>query len=162
MYKNFEQQEKIEKNTWELLKNLSEEISKKYWIEKQKAINLIKSKSIKSIEDLKKEFESQNKKEKILFEELFLELNNAKEKRQILQNEINWNLEKNLPENLLEKAKNPKNLHEHILWASLWIANSAIIFWKTLTNIWLWILKSPYDLYLVLKWKWEFENFKKI
>ena len=135
-----------EKNTFELLQKLSNEIFQKFWIDIQKAQFLIKTESINSLENLKKELKAENK---------FLEndIDN-------FQNSLEW---KNiLPRKLVKIARNPEKPHEHLLWASLGLANSVVAVWSVIINTWIWILKSPYDLYLIASWKWEIENAKKI
>lgn len=163
-----------------LLKNLKNEISKNFWIKNDLLENLILNKSINSLEKLKLELQNKNnflEKEKI--KELFLKINEAKilfeeiskNQRENLKNEIEEeininnfsnNLEKFLPRKLVKTAKNPEKPHEHLIWASLWIANSAIAIWEGILKVWIWIIKSPYDLYLLAFWKAEIENIKKI
>jgi hypothetical protein len=66
-------------------------------------------------------------------------------------------LEKHLPAKLIEKAKNPKKFHEHILWFTLWTANSIIAIVDALYQIGAGIIKAPYHLYLVVSGKAEIE-----
>jgi hypothetical protein len=66
-------------------------------------------------------------------------------------------LEKILPKKLVRKAKNPKKIHEHILWFTLWTANSIIAIVDALYQIGAGIIKAPYHLYLVISGKWEVE-----
>ena len=74
----------------------------------------------------------------------------------------NKNLEKYLPDNLLNKAKNPVLLHEHILGFALWTWWTIATTVEALWSIWKWIVKSPYDIYMIVSWKWECEKKKKI
>ena len=68
-----------EKNTFELLQKLSNEIFQKFWIDIQKAQFLIKTESINSLENLKKELKAENKfLENDKIEELFLKLKEFK------------------------------------------------------------------------------------
>lgn len=162
----------------ELIENLSKEISLKFWIEKQKAIYLIQKDSITSLDSLKNELDKKDFETKRI-EELFSTLEKTKKileiqyqiERNKLKNEVEEkididnfknNLEWKLPRNLLKKAKSPEKLHEHILWASLWATNSIIASLDFLINLWYWIIKTPYDLYLILSWKAEIESIKKI
>jgi hypothetical protein len=71
-------------------------------------------------------------------------------------------LENSLPKKLVEKAKDPKNLHEHVLGFALWTANSAFAIIDMLYQIWAWIVKAPYHLYLIISWKWEIEGVENI
>jgi hypothetical protein len=63
---------------------------------------------------------------------------------------------------LVEKAKDPKLLHEHILWFTLWTANSIISVLDTFYQIGTWIIKTPYHLYLIISGKWEIDGLKEI
>jgi hypothetical protein len=71
-------------------------------------------------------------------------------------------LERYLPAKLIEKAKNPEKFNEHILWFTLWTANSIIAIIDALYQIGVWIIKAPYHLYLVISWKGEVEGIKEI
>ena len=63
---------------------------------------------------------------------------------------------------IIDKAKNPKNISDQIMWVSLWIANSVIRITEVLYSLSLWIITSIPDLISILKWKSEIENFKKV
>lgn len=180
MDKNFEKNNLIKNDTENLLNKLRDKISEKYWIEKQKAEFLIKKESFTSIQDLKEELQNnKNFLENSKLEELLNDLNNVKEilknssKNEIskLNSEIKNSLEnkndstfieKYFSENFLKTAKNPEKPHEHLIWASLWIANSSLVLGESIWKIWIWILKSPYDLYLLVSGKAELENIKKV
>lgn len=170
------EKEKLDKKM--MLDNLANEISRKFKIEKIKAISLIKNETLEDINNLKKELKVENLNNKQL-EELFLILKWAQEiienvsklEIKILKENIEKNvsiddfvniIEKKLPPKLLQKAKNPKNIHEHILWFSLGTSNSIISIIDTLYQIWAWIIKTPYHLYLVISWKWELKSWKNI
>ena len=164
------------------LEELSLEISKKFWLESKKISLLIKEireNSVYSLENLKAELQKENKTLELQkIQELFSDLQKARNifgkesKKEIINlkqdlkidtnNYFSNILESKLPRKLIKKAKNPEKPHEHLLWASLWIANSLITIWSWIINVWVWILKSPYDLYLLASWKWELENAKKI
>lgn len=172
--------EKELKNKKELLDKLAYNISIKYWIEKQRAIELIEKETINSIESLKHELENQEKKlDKKELEELFFSIKQAIE---LIKNISKVNIEKlkkdiessnniedyknvleeYLPQKLVYKAKNAQKLEEHILWFALWSANSIISTWEFIYNIWKWIIQTPYHLYLIVTWKWEVKSFKDI
>lgn len=178
--KNFEKNNLNQDITKKLLEKLSSDIFKKYWIEKQKIEVLIKRESLISIENLKLELQNQNKiLDNFTLNELLKDLNKAKENLNLIsknerinliksienQNNFMKNnnfLEKKLPRKLVKTAQNPKNLHENILWLSLWTASSILTISESIVKIWIWIFKSPYDLYLISTWKAEMENIKKI
>jgi len=172
-------------DTKKLLDNLHDNISSKYWIDKSSAEILIKWNSIKNITYLKKELynsEIGTQNEKLSdskLEKLFFTISWAKElieqssksELNAIKNEIENTapfqeytnqLESVLPSQIVDDAKNPKNLHHHILWASLWVSNSIIKTADILYQIWKGILKTPYDLYLIISWKWEYNWFKNI
>lgn len=174
----------------ELLYELAQDIANKYGIEKKQAIQLIEQQTNISLDDLKKEIwenrshkESNKNHERYLdkkeIEDLFLTLNWAREVieniskieikvlKETLEQNINiedfsTHIDKYLPKKLLEKAKNPQLPHEHILWIALWSANSIYTTVDILYQIWKWILKAPYDIYIILSWKWETDSFKNI
>jgi hypothetical protein len=164
----------------ELLEKLAYDISKKYWIEKQRAKELIERETIDSIESLKHELENQEKKlDKKELEELFFSIKQAieliksisKVNIEKLKKELESSkniedyknvLEEYLPKKLVYKAQNPQAIEEHILWFALWSANSIISSAEFLYNLWKWIVQTPYHLYLILSWKWEVKSFKDI
>jgi len=77
--------------------------------------------------------------------------------------ELDENIIKSLfPAKLITKAKNPQNLSEQILSATLGVTNSTLVIISILYNIWKWIITSIPDLILILRWKWEIENIKKV
>lgn len=174
--------EKIDKKA--MLESLADEISKKFKIEKNEAFELIKNKTLDWLSDLKKEINEKNNSslkelDNSKLEELFLVLKWAQElienlskiEIKLLKEDVEKTLkiedfinivENYLPKNLIKIAKNPKNIHEHILWFSLWASNSIIAVIDLLYQIWSWIIKAPYDLYLVISWKWELKSWKDI
>jgi len=169
-------------DTKKLLDELLDDISREYWIDKSSAEKLIQSKSINNLNSLRQELEStleNNKLSNSKLEKLFFtiawakeviekasrnELNIIKEEIENLTNieDFKNSLEDYLPANIIKAAKNPQSLHHHILWASLWISNSLIKTADILYSIWKWILKTPYDLYLIISWKGEYNWFKNI
>lgn len=174
------EKEKLDKKA--MLESLADEISKKFKIEKRNAISLIKNNTLEWLDNLKKELKENlnvnNINEKEL-EKLFFVLRWAQElienlskiEIKLLKEDIEKNIkiddfvnivEKYLPKNLIEKAKNPKYIHEHILWFSLWSANSIIAVIDLLYQIWAWIIKSPYHIYMIVSWKWEVKSMKNI
>lgn len=174
----------FENNFFPEKSNFLKEISiLKQEIENNKNINEnLKYNILDSLENLKYEVDSKNKanfeKEKIFLNSKFdsikeiIKTNSIIEKNQLfteiainsLKDEINFNniLEKYLPRNLIKIARNPNLPHEHIIWISLWAANSIISIWESIFKIWLWIVKMPYDLYLLISWKGEIESIKKV
>lgn len=176
--------DKEEKEKKLFIEKLAIEISKKYKIEKKEALSLMKNKTLESLDNLKNQLEkwwdsNLNRLNKKELEGLFLTLkwaqeiieNYSKLEIKILKKDIEWSLnidsiknklEDYLPPKLLEKAKNPQELHEHILWFALWTANTIVATIDALYQIWAWIIKAPYHLYLIVTWKWEIEWVEKI
>jgi len=170
-------------DTKKLLDELLDDISREYWIDKSSAEKLIWSKSLNNLKSLKNELNSidweNTKLNNQKLEKLFFTISWAKEViekasknelniiKEELENLVNFedfknSLEDYLPASIIASAKNPQTLHEHILWASLWVSNSIIKTADILYQIWKGILKTPYDLYLIISWKWEYNWFKNI
>ena len=166
-----------------LLDELAIDIANKFWIDKERAERLIKGDTLKSLDSLKnelyKDLEDNEKKENIDVEKLFFTLkwalevieNSSKLEIKILKEDVEKviniedfkkHIEDYLPPKLIEKAKNPKYPHEHILWLALGTTNSVIATADILYLIWKWILQTPYHLYLIISWKWENNSFKNI
>lgn len=173
-----------------LLDSLALELWEKFSIDKKEALKLIKNNTFKSLDDLKQELEKNNSKIKLSekdIENLYISLKWAKELitnvseikiktlKETIENyqdnnleekinieEFKNKLEKILPEKLINKAKNPQYIHEHILWFSLGTANSIIAIADLVFQIWAWIIKSPYHIYLIISWKWELDWYKDI
>lgn len=163
-----------------LLKQLAIDIANKFWIEKNKAEELIKNDTFKWLEWLKTELLNQTKSlnnsdlEKLFFtikwaQELIE--NSSKIEIQLLKQDIEKSInieefkskiEDYLPAKLLDKAKNPSAVHEHILGFALWSANSIFTTVEYLYQIWKWVLLAPYHIYLIITWKWESDSFKDI
>ena len=174
----------------ELLEKLSLEISRDFSISKKLAKKLI-YKTHLSLDDLKKDIKLDNSenKEKLILDEKFneqtlekllfsikwakeiieklskteiSELKKLLDTNNILIFEDNIILSKIFWLKMIEKSKNPKNISDQIMWASLWITNSAIIFTDVLYNLWRWIIMSLPDVISILSWKWEIESIKKV
>jgi hypothetical protein len=180
--------EKNNINPWafdkkKLLNELANDIANKFWIDKTKAEKLIKSETLASLDSLKVELNKEIDDEKQLnnkeLEKLFFTLkwaldvieNSSKIEIKILKEDVEKtvnieefknHIEDYLPAKLINKAKNPSNPHEHVLWLALWTANSIIATADILYKIWKWILLTPYHIYLIISWKWENNSFKNI
>ena len=166
----------IFEETKKLLRELAREISKKFWIDEELAIKLIESETSYNLELLKQEVKKEDITDKEI-EELLLTIKwakeliskNSKEKVSILRWEIeslnNTSIFRNkklFPDNMLQKATSPANVHEHILWIALWSTKTIFSTTEALYKIWAWIVKSPYHIYLIISWKWEYDWFKNI
>ncbi len=179
-YLTYSEKNKLDKKA--LLRELALDIAKKYNFEVSEVEKLIKKDTLNSLDSLKMELKNnevfknvaEKKVEKLFFTlKWALEVveNTSKLKIKVLKDELensvnieNFqnNLEEYLPKKLVEKAKNPKVLHEHILWVALGSANTIYKTTEILYKIWVWILKTPYDLYLVASGKGKIQNWDKI
>lgn len=90
------------------------------------------------------------------------ELKKLLEKSDLLFFEDNEIIKKLFSKKLINKAKQPKNISEQIMGASLWFVNSTFIITELLYDIWVWIITSVPDLISILKWTWEIESIKKV
>ncbi len=167
-----------------LLEELASDIASKFWIEKDKAKELIKKDTLSWIYSLKAQLEKERKDEdkqlsKKELEKLFFTLkwaldvieNSSKIEIKVLKEDIEktiniWDFvniwESILPKKLVNIAKNPKKPHEHILGFTLGTANSIIATADVLYRIWKWIIQSPYHLYMIISWKWKSDSFKDV
>ncbi|MDD2871128.1 MAG: hypothetical protein PHS49_03990 [Candidatus Gracilibacteria bacterium] len=163
-----------------LLKQLAIDIANKFGIEKNKAEELIKNDTFKGLEGLKTELLNQTKSlnnsdlEKLFFtikgaQELIE--NSSKIEIQLLKQDIEKSInieefkskiEDYLPAKLIEKAKNPSAVHEHILGFALGSANSIFTTVEYLYQIGKGILLAPYHIYLIVSGKGESDSFKDI
>lgn len=166
-----------------LLDELANDISREFWIEKNKAQQLIKEDTLYSLDSLKSELNKEIKENKKLnnkeLEKLFFTLKWAldvieksskleiKTLKEDIENNINIEDFKNhvdnfLPPKLILAAKNPQKVHEHILGFALGTANSIFTTVEILYQIWKWILQSPYHLYMIISGKGQTDSFKNI
>lgn len=75
----------------------------------------------------------------------------------------NWDFTTQLfGQKLLNKAKNPKNIWDELIWWSIWLFNSSEAVAKVSVNLLIWIWKSIPDIYKIFSWKWEYDWFKKV
>lgn len=184
--------EKISVNTWilkekELLEKLSLEISRNFSISDKLAKKLIYETHL-SLEDLKIEINNLKNSEENLdyneqridVEKLYFSLKWAREiiesaskeevkqLKDFLESKNNFNSEdsefikKLFSKKLIDKAKEPKNIWEHILWTSLWMLNSTLIIWELLYSLWLWIIKTVPDLISIINWDAKIDSIKKV
>lgn len=180
--------EKNNVNPWafdkkKLLDELANDIAREFWIDKNKTESLIKSETLVSLDSLKNELKQENNEANNLdnkeLEKLFFTLkwaldvieNSSKIEIKILKEDIEKSIniedfknhiEDYLPADLIKKAKNPKNPHEHLLWLALWTTNSIVATADILYKIWKGILQSPYHFYLIISGKAKNDSFKNI
>ena len=179
------QKEKLKeklKNSWKiptsyLLEKLSSEISKNFsnkknpWVYKE---------SIKKLLLLKEKINNKNELQKI--EDVLKNLSShlpEKKKKEFLQNsrdliddikkDINifnpktWEFTtKIFGQKLLNRAKNPKNFSDEVIWAGIGLFNSAEAVGKISINLLIGIGKVIPDTYKILSWKASYDWFKNI
>lgn len=166
---------------WENLKNeLANDIASDFWIDKERVKELITIDTKEWLNALRQELtelkektwesiskEKIEKLEKVIeWAKIFIEEASKKERqaliKEVCENDYKSKIEQYLPSELIDKAKNPRLAHEHILWIALWSSNTIISTVEALYQIWKGILKTPYDFYILVSWKWECESIKKI
>ncbi len=175
---DFFESKKLSSQTSNLLENLASEISKEFWIDISRVKQLISSSTSGSLDSLKNSIKSKNT---INFSHLLKAIDNAKSQIESLsKSEIeslkdsldtsSYNPDihlyssskKILPKTILNKAYDPKNIWDELIWAVIWLIDTteAII----LFTYWLgkWILLTPYHIYLMITGKWEYNWFKNI
>ncbi|MDD2907657.1 MAG: hypothetical protein PHH98_03370 [Candidatus Gracilibacteria bacterium] len=167
-----------------MLDNLANEISKKFKIEKKEILSLIKNTTLEGLENLKSEIKETgssdlNKLDNSELEKLFLILKGAQEliensskleikilkddvEKSISIDDFKNHIEDYLPSKLIDKAKNPTALHEHILGFALGTANSLIATIDLLYQIGAGIIKMPYHIYMIVSGKGEIKSMKNI
>ena len=178
-------------NVWalkekELLEKLSLEISRDFSISEKLAKKLIFETHL-NLDDLKQDIKEENKDseesiefdkdklDKLLFalkwakefienasKQEIEELKTILEKKDIILSNDSEIIKKLFPEKLINKAKNPQNISDQIMWISLGITNSVILISDILYNLWKWIITSIPDFISILSWTWEIESIKKI
>ncbi len=163
---------KIKIDTKNLLEELAQKISQEFWVDKTKIKELISSKTLSNLEDLKFNI---NDKENLLNVISWARDVISKASRKEIDL-LKWKIDKKeynpekdiyisdkfIPKNLMRRARNPKNLWDNLIWASIWLINSSEEIIKVLYNIWAWIIKAPYHIYLIITWKRKYDKFKEI
>lgn len=75
-----------------------------------------------------------------------------------------WNkdwLSKDLFPKLYDKAINPENPADQVLWFCLWGLDSCSTTIKFLFDIWSWAILTPKHTYLIISWKWQYKKLDK-
>jgi len=73
----------------------------------------------------------------------------------------NTSLSKKLFPKLHDKAINPENKTDQIVWFCLWWLDSCSTTIKFLYDIWTWVTLTPHHTYLIISWKWQYKNLDK-
>ncbi len=58
---------------------------------------------------------------------------------------------------IYKKVLYPENAFDQVIWLWIWSVESFESTIKLLIDIWIWIIKSPYHIYLIISWKWEYK-----
>lgn len=75
-----------------------------------------------------------------------------------------WNnncLSKKLFPKLHNKAINPENKTDQIVWFCLWWLDSCSTTIKFLFDLWAWLTLTPHHTYLIISWKWQYKKLDK-
>ena len=173
--------------TSSLLEKLSNEISNNFSNEKNSKIN---SESIKKLLSIKEKIESKKDLQNIENQLNNISANLSEEKKKEFRLAIEWakeilknsrdlidNIKKDINifswkdwdfttklfgQKLLNKAKNPQNLWDELIWWWIWLFNSSEAVAKISVNLLIWIGKTVPDLYKIFSWKAEYDGFKKV
>lgn len=166
----------------DLLSSLSRELSQKYGIEASSVERMLTNKTKLSLQEFRNEMLSngnsslsENQTEelyhsiegykKLVIEHTKFDIETLKSRvsNDLSQTEsIGNTVLKNIFPTMMQRVQNPKTLSDEFTWAILWALDSGITFWYICYKIGLWIIKSPYDLYLITSWKWTYKNWKRI
>lgn len=170
-------EKEIYRESSELLNKLASEISHEFWIDLNEAKRLISWDINDDLSVLKNNITGNNidsnklqwaiSKAKSQIEDL------SKKHRENLKNSLDrgsYTPEKHnytssrkiFSEELVNRAKNPKNYKDQIIWFAIGCIDSgeAVIIYSYEFSKW--ILLSPYHVYLLLSWKWEYKDFSDI
>ena len=171
----FLEEQKVLRESSDLLQTLALKISQEFWIDINRVKEYIKWDTLWNLEWLKntlwntlntKEFETaiNNAREKISE----LSVKNREKLKAIIEDDSDSpeNFYYNITEKYFKAAQKralyPETLWDQIVWVWLGIVDTteAVI----LFLYWLgkWILLTPYHIYLLMSWKAEFEDLKKI
>ncbi len=160
---------RIQIDTKNLLNKLAQKISKEFWIDITKVKDLINSKTWTSLDWLKIDVNKKKDLLNVIWWAKDVIEKASKEKIELLKWKIEkekYNPENNIyltnkfiPKKLMDKAINPQNLWDNLIWASIWLINSTEEIIKVLYNIWAWIIKAPYHIYLIVTWKAKYKKF---
>lgn len=169
---------KVQIDTKSLLNQLAQKIASEYGIDVAEVKKLINSKTETKLETLKnlvatgkevidtqslqavikgaKEVVEKASKEKIQI------LKGTVEKSEVTPQEEFLITTRLVSNSMYERARNPKNLSDNILWAGIGAINSVEVTIQMLYNIWVGALKTPYHIYLIVSWKAEYTNIRRI
>lgn len=145
-----------------------------------KELSNFKSEIIVDIKNLKQEIENNikieaNDKSKILSltnDRLHDLINIIKWSNKLSENEIlDWlevikiwdkkSLTKKIFPKFYEKYVNAESKTEQVIWFCLWTMDSCSTTIKFLLDIWSWVIKTPTHTYLIISWKWQYNNISK-
>lgn len=175
---DFFESQKLKAETSNLLQSLAEQISSDFWIDISEVKELIASSTLWNLDDLKSwilgnktlnlsGLSSAITEAKWKIEELSKHqidtLKNSLDSEKYSPDTHEYPASKNIfPKNILQKAYYPQNFWDQFigLWIGIFDSSEAIILF--VYGLWKWILLTPYHIYLILSWKWEYDGFKNI
>lgn len=171
----FLEEQKILRESSELLQSLALKISREFWIDISEVKEFIKWDTLWDLAWLKNtlwenidsyEFQKAIEKARNSISNL------SREHRENLKKSLEWDLDN--PENysyaLTEKyfskykyrVLHPEGFSDHALWVWLGILDTTEAVILFVYGLGKWILFTPYHLYLIVSWKAEFNIWKKI
>jgi len=168
----------IQVDTKNLLNKLAWEIAKKYGLDINQVKKLIQSKTGSKLDSLKSMVGSSGETINLAeFKNVIAGAKDVIEKASKDEIELlKWTIEKTklnpkkdiylsnkfVPANFIERARDPQNLWDNLIGASIGLLNSTEEIITTLYNIGAGIIKTPYHIYMIVSWKAEYDRFKNI
>jgi len=83
------------------------------------------------------------------------------EKIEFFYLEKNDELSRKIFPKLFEKAINPVDYKDQIIWLWLWSIDSVYTTSKLIYDIWKWVIKTPKHIYLILSNTWTYKNIER-
>ena len=171
----FLEEQKILRESSDLLQSLALKISKEFWINISEVKEFIKWDTLWNLEWLKdslgQNIDSTEFRNAILHAREYIS-KLSKKNREALKKLIE--LDESSPENFkyhltstyfskyTYRALNPETFSDHILWVWLGILDTTEAVILFLYGLGKWILVTPYHLYLIISWKAKFDIWRKI
>lgn len=183
--------EYIQKNPNILLDDLANKIGEGYWVKKEIITDFLKGETKENLKQFKENFHkkevsseaswekiSEKKLDENLLEELYYTIEWAKQVLKELSQKDRENLKaeipasasksrdyvtaKILPNSMILRIQNPKNLGDQIAGLCIGTINSSEEIVKTLYEIGVWIIKAPKDIYLIASGQGEYKRWKDV
>lgn len=173
----FYMEKNIHRKSSELLKKLAQEIADEFWLDVLEVQKMINGETLSDLDDLKSSVAIKEKIDSSKFQTAIdrarkqvedLSKKYREELKQFLEEESyepekhEYHFHKLLPPGIVDRAENPKNIPDQILWLGLWIIDSTeavILFTYGLGK---WILLTPLHLYQIITGEREYTGWKNL